>query len=157
MKLVLLVIGRTRSDYLQTGIDTYAGRISRYMPFEIKTLPDVKSTRALTEQQQKEKEGSMMAEAFQPGDRVILLDERGKEYTSREFAGFIYRSMSQSVKRLVFVVGGPYGFSQAVYDRADGKISLSRMTFSHEMVRLFFAEQIYRAMTILRGEPYHHD
>ena len=99
----------------------------------------------------------MMTEAFQPGDRVILLDERGKEYTSREFAGFIDRSMSQSVKRLVFVVGGPYGFSQAVYDRADGKISLSRMTFSHEMVRLFFAEQIYRAMTILRGEPYHHD
>lgn len=98
MKLVLLVIGRTRSDYLQTGIDTYAGRISRYMPFEIKTLPDVKSTKALTEQQQKEKEGAMMTEAFQPGDRVILLDERGKEYTSREFAGFIDRSMSQSVK-----------------------------------------------------------
>lgn len=157
MKIVLLAIGRTQSDYLFTGIDNYTKRINRYMPFELRLLPDVKSTKSLSEAQQKYAEGKMILSAFQPGDVAILLDERGRQYTSREFAGMIDRQALQSVKRLVFVIGGPYGFSKEVYDRADSLLSLSKMTFSHEMVRLFFTEQIYRAMTILRGEPYHHD
>lgn len=157
MKIVLLAIGRTQSDYLFTGIDNYIKRINRYMPFELRLLPDVKSTKSLSEAQQKEAEGKMLLSAFQPGDIAILLDERGRQYTSREFAGLVDRYALQSVKRLVFVIGGPYGFSKEVYDRADSLFSLSKMTFSHEMVRLFFTEQIYRAMTILRGEPYHHD
>ena len=157
MKIVLLAIGRTQSDYLVTGIDNYTKRINRYMPFELRLLPDVKSTKSLSEAQQKDAEGKMILSAFQPGDVAILLDERGRQYTSREFAEMIDRHALQSVKRLVFVIGGPYGFSKEVYDRADSLLSLSKMTFSHEMVRLFFTEQIYRAMTILRGEPYHHD
>ena len=157
MKIVLLAIGRTQSDYLVTGIDNYTKRINRYMPFELRLLPDIKSTKSLSEAQQKDAEGKMILSAFQPGDVAILLDERGRQYTSREFAGMIDRHALQSVKRLVFVIGGPYGFSKEVYDRADSLLSLSKMTFSHEMVRLFFTEQIYRAMTILRGEPYHHD
>ena len=157
MKIVLLAIGRTQSDYLVTGIDNYIKRINRYMPFELRLLPDVKSTKSLSEAQQKDAEGKMILSAFQPGDVAILLDERGRQYTSREFAGLVDRYAIQSAKRLVFVIGGPYGFSKEVYDRADSLLSLSKMTFSHEMVRLFFTEQIYRAMTILRGEPYHHD
>lgn len=157
MKITLLAIGRTQSEYLRTGIEQYINRIGHYVPMEFKVLPDIKGTKGLTEQQQKDKEGAAMMAAMQPGDAVILLDERGREMTSREFAGFIEGKMNVGLKRLVFVIGGPYGFSKEVYDRCDGKISLSRMTFSHEMVRLFFTEQIYRAMTILRGEPYHHD
>ncbi|MBD5226958.1 MAG: 23S rRNA (pseudouridine(1915)-N(3))-methyltransferase RlmH [Bacteroides sp.] len=157
MDIELLTIGKTGSTYLQTGIDDYCKRLKRYIPFSIKTLPDAKNTRKLTEAQQKEAEGRDILAAVGPADLVILLDERGKEYTSVEFSDFINRAMVSGRKRLVFVVGGPYGFSPAVYDRADGKVSLSRMTFSHEMVRLFFTEQIFRAMTILRGEPYHHE
>lgn len=157
MKIVLLAIGRTQSDYLVTGIDNYIKRINRYMPFELRLLPDVKSTKSLSEAQQKDAEGKMILSAFQPWDVAILLDERGRQYSSREFAGLVDRYALQSAKRLVFVIGGPYGFSKEVYDRADSLLSLSKMTFSHEMVRLFFTEQIYRAMTILRGEPYHHD
>lgn len=157
MKIMLMAVGRTQSDYLVTGIDNYIKRINRYMPFELKIIPDVKATRSLSEQQQKEAEGRLMLSALQPGDVVVLLDERGKQYSSREFATVIDRHALQSVRRLVFVIGGPYGFSKEMYDRADSLLSLSKMTFSHEMVRLFFTEQIYRAMTILRGEPYHHD
>ena len=157
MDIELLTIGKTGSTYLQTGIDDYCKRLKRYIPFSIKTLPDAKNPRKLTEAQQKEAEGRDILAAVGPADLVILLDERGKEYTSVEFSDFINRAMVSGRKRLVFVVGGPYGFSPAVYDRADGKVSLSRMTFSHEMVRLFFTEQIFRAMTILRGEPYHHE
>lgn len=131
--------------------------MNRYVGFEIISISDLKSTRGLTEMQQKEKEGEMLLASLTPSDTVILLDEKGREYTSREFADFQASMMNRGVKRLVYVIGGPYGFSQKVYDRADGKISLSRMTFSHEMARLFFCEQLYRAMTILRGEPYHHD
>ena len=131
--------------------------MNRYVGFEIISISDLKSTRGLTEMQQKEKEGEMLLASLTPSDTVILLDEKGREYTSREFADFQVSMMNRGVKRLVYVIGGPYGFSQKVYDRADGKISLSRMTFSHEMARLFFCEQLYRAMTILRGEPYHHD
>lgn len=157
MKIEFIVIGKTVSRYLQEGIDSYVKRIGHYIPFSVTCLQDVKSTKALTEERQKELEGEMVLSILQPGDFLVLLDERGNEYTSREFASFIAKKMLTVPKRLIFLVGGPYGFSKAVYSRADDKISLSRMTFSHEMVRLFFTGQIYRAMTILRGEPYHHD
>lgn len=157
MKIEVIAIGRTQSKYLVEGIENYVDRIGHYVPFSLTVLPDLKSTKSLSEDQQKQREGQMMLDFFQTSDAVILLDERGKELTSRAFAAFIDRKMVSGLKRLVFVIGGPYGFSQEVYQRADGKISLSRMTFSHEMVRLFFVEQVYRAMTILRGEPYHHD
>lgn len=157
MKIVLMTVGRTRAAYLNEGISVYTDRLSHYIPFEIMTLPDLKSTRSLTEQRQKELEGEAFLAALQSSDRVALLDERGKEPTSREFAAIVQREMLSGARRLVFIVGGPYGFSDAVYARADMKVSFSRMTFSHEMIRLFFAEQLYRAMTILRGEPYHHD
>lgn len=157
MKIELMVVGKTVSRYLQEGIDNYVKRTSHYVPFSITYLPDIKSTKSLTEERQKELEGEAMLSQMQPGDYLVLLDERGKEFTSREFAAFIDKKMVTVPKRLIFLVGGPYGFSKAVYARADDKISLSKMTFSHEMVRLFFVEQLYRAMTILRGEPYHHD
>lgn len=157
MKFCLLVVGKTASSFMSKGIEEYKSRVNRYVGFEIISISDLKSTRGLTEKQQKEKEGEMLLASLTPSDTVILLDEKGREYTSREFADFQASMMNRGVKRLVYVIGGPYGFSQKVYDRADGKISLSRMTFSHEMARLFFCEQLYRAMTILRGEPYHHD
>lgn len=157
MKIELMVVGATQSKYLIEGINNYVKRLDHYVPFAITTLRDLKSTKALTESQQKEQEGQMMLSAIQSGDMVVLLDERGREFSSREFSAFIDKQMLSGRRRLLFVVGGPYGFSDAVYSRADAKISLSRMTFSHEMVRLFFVEQLYRAMTILRGEPYHHD
>lgn len=157
MKIVLLCIGRTRDALIEKATARYCERIPHYIPFDFVTLPDVKATAKLSESQQKEKEGMMMLGALQPGDVVVLLDEQGREMTSREFSGAIEKRMNSGIKRLVFIIGGPYGFSQAVYNRADAKLSLSRMTFSHEMVRLFFVEQIYRAMTIMRGEPYHHD
>lgn len=157
MKIQLMVIGKTTASYLSVGIDDYVRRIGRYVPFDLKVLPDVKVSRGMTADRQKELEGASMLAAMQPGDYVVLLDERGKEFTSRELAVFIDRKMSSLPKNLLFVIGGPYGFSRAVYERANEKLSLSRMTFSHEMVRLFMTEQIYRAMTILRGEPYHHD
>ena len=157
MKFCLLVVGKTASSFMSKGIEEYKSRVNRYVGFEIISISDLKSTRGLTEMQQKEKEGEMLLASLTPSDTVILLDEKGREYTSREFADFQTSMMNRGVKPLVYVIGGPYGFSQKVYDRADGKISLSRMTFSHEMARLFFCEQLYRAMTILRGEPYHHD
>lgn len=157
MKIILLCIGRTRDALIEKATARYCERIPHYIPFEFLTLPDVKATAKITESQQKEKEGAMMLGALQPGDVVVLLDERGRELTSREFSAAIEKRMNSGIKRLVFIIGGPYGFSPAVYARADEKLSLSRMTFSHEMVRLFFTEQIYRAMTIMRGEPYHHD
>lgn len=157
MKIELMVIGKTSARYLQEGIDNYVKRTNYYMPFDIRYIPDIKSTKAMTEEKQKEKEGELFLNALTPGDVLVLLDERGKEMTSREFASYIDCKSVTVSKRLVFVVGGPYGFSPAMYERADDKISLSKMTFSHEMVRLFFVEQTYRAMTILRGEPYHHD
>lgn len=157
MKIELIAIGRTQSKYLLDGISNYTKRIGHYISFTLTELPDLKSTASISVAQQKFQEGQRLLAAFQPSDCVILLDERGKEFTSREFSDFIDKKMVSGLKRLVFVVGGPYGFSDDVYKRADGKISLSRMTFSHEMVRLFFVEQIYRAMTIMRGEPYHHD
>ena len=157
MKIVLMTVGKTTTDYLRKGIEMYTARINRYMQFELNELPDIRNTKSLTEAPQKEREGELILSALQPSDAVVLLDERGREMTSREFADDIDRYGIRGTKRLVYIVGGPYGFSAKVYDRANAKLSLSRMTYPHEMVRLFFTEQIYRAMTILCGEPYHHD
>lgn len=143
-------------DFVRKGIDQYLQRLKHYVPTEVQIIADLRQ-KQLTPERQKQLEGEAILAALQPADRVILLDENGREHTSREFAAWIEKQMASGGKRLVFIVGGPYGFSPAVYDRADGKISLSRMTFNHEMVRLFFTEQLYRAQTILRGEPYHHD
>lgn len=157
MKITLLVIGKTGASYLNEGICAYEKRLSHYVPFEFKVLPDIKSAKNMTFEQQKSAEGELFLAQVAPGDCVVLLDERGKEITSRDFSAYLDRKMITVPKNLIFIIGGPYGFSKEVYERANEKLSLSKMTFSHEMVRLFFIEQIYRAMTILRGEPYHHD
>lgn len=157
MKIVVIAVGKTSTDYISRGVDEFLKRANRYLGVELTVIPDIKASKALTEEAQKLQEGRNILASLLPGDIVTLLDERGKELTSREFSGMIERWMVQGTKRLVFVIGGPYGFSKEVYERADSKLSLSRMTFTHEMVRLFFVEQIYRAMTIMRGEPYHHD
>jgi len=157
MKIQLIVTGRTRDEALRGLIDRYALRVRRYVPFELLELPDVRVTRATGEIAQKQAEGVQMLRMMQPSDYVVLLDEHGRQMTSREFSAFVGRKMSTLQRNLVFVVGGPYGFSDDVRQRADAMMSMSAMTFSHEMVRLFFVEQLYRAMTIIRGEPYHHD
>lgn len=157
MKIVIIAVGKTSTAYVACGVEEFLKRANRYVPTELLVIPDIKSSKALSEESQKQQEGRSIISALQPGDIVTLLDERGKELTSREFSAMIERRMVQGIKRLVFVIGGPYGFSNEVYERADSKLALSRMTFTHEMVRLFFTEQIYRAMTIMRGEPYHHD
>lgn len=157
MKVMLMAVGRTQSPLMRQGIDIYLDRLRHYLPVEVKIIEDVKASKAVSRNCQKEQEGSAILRSLLPSDRVILLDENGKEHTSREFSEMMERQMNSGVKRLVFIVGGPFGFSQDVYSRADGKLSLSRMTFNHEMVRMFFTEQLYRAMTILRGENYHHD
>ncbi len=151
-----MAVGRTTIDFVVRGLEEYLGRLQHYVPTEVKIIADIKQ-KGLTPERQKQLEGEAILANLQPSDSVILLDENGREYTSREFAAWIERRMSSGAKRCVFIVGGPYGFSPAVYERADSKVSLSRMTFNHEMVRLFFVEQLYRAQTILRGEPYHHD
>jgi 23S rRNA (pseudouridine1915-N3)-methyltransferase len=156
MKICLLVIGKTDESYLLKGMEIYLNRIPHYIPLEYKTIPDLKNSKNLSEEQQKEKEGDLILQQLINSDEVILLDEAGTEYSSFEFARFLERKMSSGLKRLVFVIGGPYGFSASVYARANGKLSLSKMTFSHQMVRLIFLEQLYRAMTIQKGEPYHH-
>lgn len=157
MKICLLVIGKTDATYIRQGIEEYEKRLKRYVPFEMKVLPDVKNVKSGGEHLQKEKEGELILEQLQPADVVVLLDEKGRQYTSVEFSAYLSQKMLGGIKRLVFVVGGPYGFSEAVYCRGNEKVSLSKMTFSHQMVRMIFAEQIYRAMTILKGEPYHHE
>lgn len=157
MKICLLVIGKTDAVYIRDGIAEYEKRLTRYVPYEMKVLPDVKNAKNMSEVQQKEKEGEMLLEQFQATDLIVLLDEKGKQYTSVEFSEFLAQKMLTGIKRLVFVVGGPYGFSDAVYKRSHDKISLSKMTFSHQMVRMIFAEQLYRGMTIMKGEPYHHE
>lgn len=157
MDIILLTIGKTSTGYIKTGIDEYCKRLTRYVKFTIKNLPDIKNTKKMTEDKQKAEEGLLILSELSPSDLVVILDERGDMPTSRGFSEFIQRGMLSGKKRMVFVVGGPFGFSEAVYSRADSKLSFSRMTFSHEMIRLFFTEQVYRAMTILKGEPYHHD
>ncbi len=157
MKTTLLAIGKTDNDFIETGIRKYTDRLAHYTQFELKIVPDIRNTKNLSEEQQKQQEGEALLAQIAAGDVVCLLDEKGTEMTSREFASYIERIGLTGSKRLVFVIGGPYGFAQSVYDRTNFKISLSRMTFSHQMVRMIFAEQLYRAHTILKGEPYHHD
>ena len=156
MKITLLVVGKTTNTALEAMISDYQKRLTHYVPFELRVLPELKNAKSLSFEQQKQAEGEMILKSVGPSSQVILLDEHGKEYRSVEFASWMEKQMS-SGRDLVFVVGGPYGFSQEVYRHANGLISLSQMTFSHQMVRLVFVEQIYRAMTILRGEPYHHE
>lgn len=157
MKTILLVVGRTVEAHFQTAINDYVQRTKRYLTFEMEVIPELKNTKSLSVETQKEKEGDLILKALQPGDVVVLLDEGGKEMRSVEFADYMKHKMNTVNKRLVFVVGGPYGFAPKVYTAAHEKMSLSRMTFSHQMVRLIFVEQIYRAMTILAGGPYHHE
>ncbi len=158
MKICLLTVGRTTDAAIARATTNYATRVERYIDFTHTSVADVRATRATTEEKQREAEGAALLDAIKPSDFVWLLDEHGREYTSREFATELQKRMAAGIsKRIVFVVGGPYGFSEAVRKRADALISLSQMTFPHELVRLFFTEQLYRAMTILRGEPYHHD
>jgi 23S rRNA (pseudouridine1915-N3)-methyltransferase len=155
MKIVLLVIGKTDKPWLKEAIGDYCSRISYYFPFEIITLPDVKNAKNLSESQQKDKEGETILKNLQAGDACVLLDEKGKEFTSVQFAAYVEKK-THSVRRLVFITGGPYGFAEAIYQAAPEKVSLSKMTFSHQMVRLIFTEQLYRACTIIHHEPYHH-
>ena len=157
MKVMFLVVGRTVNKHITTLITEYADRVKHYIPFDMEVIPELKNTKALTPEQQKEREGELIQKQLRDGDYVVLLDEGGKEFRSIEFAAYMQKKQSQVARRLVFIVGGPYGFSPAIYDLAREKVSLSKMTFSHQMVRLFFVEQLYRAMTILRGEPYHHE
>lgn len=157
MQLSLLVLGKTDSAQIETEIKRYESRLKHYLPFELRVIPDVRRGSKLTPEEQKRAEGIELLRYITPTDRVYLFDERGESYTSRAFATFIERAMVSGERRLVFIIGGPYGFSPEVYDRADGQVSLSRMTFSHQMVLLFAIEQLYRAQTIIRGEPYHHD
>ena len=157
MKITLLTMGRNSDKRVEELVARYVGRLSHYVRFEVRDLPDVRLKGSVTTDRQKEAEGQSILATVAPRDFVMLLDERGKEYTSRGFAEMIERQMATQSRDIVFVVGGPFGFSKAVYDRADALISLSRMTLTHEMVRLFFVEQVYRAFTIIRGESYHHD
>lgn len=156
MKITLLVIGKTESDYLKKGIDTYIQRLKHYVAFELKVVNALKNTKSLNELQQKQKEGELLLAQLSTTDTIVLLDENGQQSSSIDFAKYIEKQILAGTKNLVFVVGGPYGFSDEVHQKSAGKISLSKMTFSHQMVRLIFTEQLYRAMTILKGEPYHH-
>lgn len=156
MKTILILVGKTINKHFVAGIEDYADRISHYMPFEMVTIPELRNTKNLSEDQQKTSEGELILRQIQPSDTVVLLDEHGKEFRSIEYARWL-QQRQQTARRLVFVIGGPYGFSDAVYSRANEKISLSKMTFSHQMVRLIFTEQLYRACTIIKGEPYHHE
>jgi len=157
MKTTLLVVGRTVDPHYIASIDDYINRTKHFIPFELEVIPELKNTKKLSTEQQKEKEGELILKALQSGDVIILLDEHGKEMRSIEFAGWMQKKLSTVNKRLVFIIGGPYGFSPIVHEKASEKISMSKMTFSHQMIRLIFVEQIYRAMTILNGGPYHHE
>lgn len=157
MKTILLAVGRTVEPYYIAAINEYVQRTKRYIPFDIEIIPELKNTKSLSAEQQKEREADLILKALQPGDTVVLLDEAGKEFRSVGFAAWIERKLAATGKRLVFIIGGPYGFSERIYRIAGEKLSLSKMTFSHQMIRMIFVEQLYRAMTILRGEPYHHE
>ena len=157
MNIRLIAIGKTDNKSLQALIDDYAKRLSFYIKFELEIIPDIKNAKNLAQPQQKEKEGELILSKITATDQLVLLDENGKSFSSVGFSGELQKKMNSGARTLVFVIGGPYGFSDAVYAKAQGKISLSAMTFSHQMVRLFFIEQLYRAFTILRNEPYHHN
>ena len=157
MKITLLTVGKTDRDWVKQGLDVYTSRLKHYIPFVITEIPELKNVSALSKEQIKAKEAELILKNLKPTDDVILLDGRGKEYSSMEFAKVLQDKISYTGKDIVFIIGGAYGFSDDVYQRANSKMSLSRMTFSHQMVRAIFAEQIYRAFTIMRGEPYHHE
>ncbi|MCM1107832.1 MAG: 23S rRNA (pseudouridine(1915)-N(3))-methyltransferase RlmH [Clostridium sp.] len=154
---MLLVVGKTTDPHFIASIDEYARRVQHYLSFDLKVIPELKNTKNLSTELQKEKEADLLIKTFLPGDHIVLLDEHGREFRSVEFARWMQKKMISVSQRLVFVVGGPYGFSPRIYEKANEKISLSQMTFSHQMIRLVFVEQIYRAMTILNNEPYHHE
>ncbi len=156
MQITLIAIGKTDRSELEQLIALYEKRLKHYIKFEFMVLPDIKNSKNLSEAQQKEKEGELILAQLQPTDTLVLLDENGKQYSSVDFAQFLQKKMNSGLKNLVLAIGGPYGFSDAVYAKCNGKISLSKMTFSHQMVRLFLVEQLYRGFTILRNEPYHH-
>ncbi|MBO4451106.1 MAG: 23S rRNA (pseudouridine(1915)-N(3))-methyltransferase RlmH [Bacteroidaceae bacterium] len=157
MKINLILTGKTTSKTFQAIIDDYSERVTHYTPFAVTVIPELKNTKALSQEQQKQMEGELILRQLQDSDYVVLLDEHGKELRSIEFATWISKKQQAVSRRLVFVIGGPYGFSPAIYQRADEKLSLSKMTFSHQMVRMIFIEQLYRAFTILKGEQYHHE
>lgn len=157
MKGVLIVVGKTTDKRFESIIQEYVERIGHYIPFTIEVIPELKNTKGLSQNEQKEREGELILRNIQAGDYVVLLDEHGSERSSMDFSAWMQKKMAAGPKRLVFIVGGPYGFSDSVHKRGNEEVSLSRMTLSHQMVRMFFVEQIYRAMTILNGEPYHHE
>ncbi|MCH7402474.1 23S rRNA (pseudouridine(1915)-N(3))-methyltransferase RlmH [Belliella kenyensis] len=157
MQIKLIAVGKTDHKSIVDLIDEYTKRVNFYIKFELEIIPDLKNSKSLSELIQKEKEGELILKKILPSDELILLDEHGKQYSSIDFSNFMQKKMNAGLKQLIFVIGGPYGFSEAVYQRSNGKISLSKMTFSHQMVRPFFIEQVYRAYTILRNEPYHHE
>ena len=157
MKITLLTVGKTDKDWVRQGMDIYISRLKHYIPFSVVEIPELKNVSSLTKDQIKTREGELILKNVRPADDLILMDEKGKQYTSVELAKVIQDKISYAGKDMVFVIGGAYGFSDAVYQRAYSRISLSKMTFSHQMVRAIFVEQIYRAFTIMRGEPYHHE
>lgn len=157
VKITVLAIGKTDDSWIKEGIDRYVKRLKHYLPFEFQLIPDLKNRKKLSQSQQKEREGLLILKYLQPTDYLILLDENGSHYSSKKFAQFLQQKMNAGTKRLVFVVGGPYGFSPTVYAKANSLLSLSKMTFSHQMIRPFVVEQLYRSFTILNNEPYHHD
>jgi 23S rRNA (pseudouridine1915-N3)-methyltransferase len=157
MKIILLTVGKSTNSYLIKLQEEYQNRLKYYIPFEMQVIPELKNTKNLSIAEQQEKEADLILKQLETSDEVVLLDEKGKQFSSVGFSEFISKKMLASHKRMIFVVGGPYGFSERVYQRANGKVSLSAMTFSHQMIRLIFVEQLYRAMTILKGEPYHHE
>lgn len=157
MKIKLLAIGKTDNKNLQQLIAMYEKRLKHYIKFEIEIIPDIKNVKNLSEKQQKEKEGELILKKITTFDYLVLLDEKGEQFRSKGFATYLQKKMNSGIKQLVFVIGGPYGFSEAVYNKSQTKISLSKMTFSHQMVRLFMVEQIYRGFTIIKNEPYHHE
>ena len=157
MKTILIQVGKTTNKHFIVGINDYVERINHYMPFEVVTIPELKNTKNLTEEQQKQAEGQLILRQLQPADHLVLLDERGLTLRSTQFAQWLQRKHNTTTRRLVFLIGGPYGFSPQVYARANDQLSLSPMPFSHQMVRLIFTEQLYRAFTILNNEPYHHE
>lgn len=157
MTIKLIVVGKTDNQAIITLIEEYSKRLNFYIKFELEIIPDLKNTKSLSEVLQKEKEGELILKNIVPSDDLVLLDERGKSFSSVEFSEYLQKKMNSGLKQLVFVIGGPYGFSDTVYARANGKLSISKMTFSHQMIRPFFIEQLYRGFTILKNEPYHHE
>ena len=157
MKIKLLAIGKTDNKNLIALIDEYQNRLKHYVKFELEIIPDVKNVKNLSEVQQKEKEGELILSTIQNTDQLVVLDDKGNAYTSIQFSKYLQKKMNSGIKQLVLAIGGPYGFSEAVYKKSSGKISLSEMTFSHQMIRLFVVEQLYRGFTILKNEPYHHE